>query len=508
MSATISGALPPPYRRMSISPWTSRTGYRHFSFLTYVAVLYLAVLRGVRVRGVYYGLLRPPGPPATRDEPASESSPPLLMPSPFLDLRPLLELPRWLHALETLRETGSTASIAQLLDRGPSTQLTTKLSRGLSELSEGYLSGLPIELGRQARDLGDEHFVRNLRRLLERDHQLPLAGELVDQLVDIVKPFSLPTPMSGDGWKRRVALSQDELRRQARIIDELLRHGSVATALGLMSEWTVSWVVWRYGEADEWLDFSARRRAANVLDAVAAVGSDSTVHLVEALTHEQRKLGVFWSQLRELRNAYAHHGMRPQVVAGDKKIAKRFERIRHYWTATLRSCPDFPLALGAAPNGRVLVSPIGKRPGVLFSAIQACRTGRQSGDPVRCVVICSRETEEFAAEAAKRAGYAGAVEPLRLEDPFGGRGEIERLAGAARRYFVGAEEVVVNVTGGTTLMGLAAEALANAARRLACPVRRFGLIDRRPPDQQEADPYRTGEAFWIDTPETGDVGEH
>ena len=33
-------------------------GYRHFSFLTYVAVLYLAALRGVGIRGAYYGLLR------------------------------------------------------------------------------------------------------------------------------------------------------------------------------------------------------------------------------------------------------------------------------------------------------------------------------------------------------------------------------------------------------------------------------------------------------------------
>ena len=37
-------------------------GYRHFSFLTYIGVLYLAALRGVRVRGAYYGLLRSDAP--------------------------------------------------------------------------------------------------------------------------------------------------------------------------------------------------------------------------------------------------------------------------------------------------------------------------------------------------------------------------------------------------------------------------------------------------------------
>ena len=63
----------------------------------------------------------------------------------------------------------------------------------------------------------------------------------------------------------------------------------------------------------------------------------------------------------------------------------------------------------------------------------------------------------------------------------------------------------MNVTGGTTLMGLAAEELAATARSLACPVRRFGLIDRRTPERQIAEPYRIGEPFWFDAYEEGDA---
>ena len=54
-------------------------------------------------------------------------------------------------------------------------------------------------------------------------------------------------------------------------------------------------------------------------------------------------------------------------------------------------------------------------------------------------------------------------------------------------------------------MGLVAEALAAAARKLACPVRRFGLIDRRPPEQQDTDPYQAGETFWLDSAEDVDA---
>ena len=103
-------------------------------------------------------------------------------------------------------------------------------------------------------------------------------------------------------------------------------------------------------------------------------------------------------------------------------------------------------------------------------------------------------------EALERAGFEGECKPHELDDAFGGgRGEIERLVKGARRRFVGAGEVLVNVTGGTTLMGLTAESLANEARSLACPsVRRFGLIDRRAPREQEDDPFRAGEPFWLD----------
>ena len=468
-------------------------GFRHFSFLTYIAVLYLAVLRGTRVRGAYYGL---------RQQGA---------PSPFLDLRPLLEFPRWLHALETLRETGSTAPLAEALREGPRGQSSRRVAgadvvardfaRDLTQLSEGYLSGLPLELGRDVRRFREQR-IKRLKKLLGCEHRLPLAEELVERLDAIIEPFASCDPVSGDGWKKRVVLSEHELRRQAKLIDDLLARGHLANALGLMNEWTISWVVWRTtGDVRErWLDFKKERReASGLLGAIEAVGKDQQLRNV--LTEHQHSLGKFWRNVCNLRNAYHHHGMRPQVLAGDnKQFKKAFEYVRTFWRETLRSCPETDLSLGGSPHGRgrVLVSPIGLRPGVLFSALHACRSGGDTGEPTVCLVICSRETEPLIDEAKCRAEYKGAIEPLRLEDPHGGGPEIERLAKATRGHFVGATDVLVNVTGGTTLMGLTAEALAKEARSLACPVRRFGLIDRRPPQDQNADPYRVGEPFWLD----------
>ena len=468
-------------------------GFRHYSFLTYVAVQYLAALRDVQVLGAYYALH---GKGA----------------SPFLDLRPLLELPRWTHALEVLRDTGSALPIAKAIESGLCSDLAgsipapsrQKIAASLSHVSEGYLSGLPLELGRQARiSLTDK---KPLRKLLAHDHRVPLADDLVERLNQILASFALTQQLPRDGWKRRVVLSEEELERQAGIIDALLEHGHIAAALGLMNEWTVSWAVLKhYGKESHWLDYrNVRQRAAGALNAIRVVRHDPELNHI--LTDDQGALGCFWDNLTGLRNGYHHHGMRPQPLIGDRKTVEQLRTVRTYWCETLRPRPDFSLSLGESTGRRVLVSPIGMRSGVLFSALHACREAE--GEPDVCLVVCSDETEGMIADAIDQANFAGVVRHLVLEDPFGGGDhEIALLSKKAREQFVGVDKVLVNVTGGTTLMGLAVEELANTARSLACPVRRFGLIDRRPPTQQAADPYQVGAPFWLDK-EDGRADHH
>ena len=462
-------------------------GFRHFSFLTYTAMLYLEALDSARVRGAYYGLL-------AGDQP-----------SPFFDLRPLLALPQWAYAVRVLRDTGSAMPMAEAVGAGAGDQSAGQIVHCLQRLSEAYLSGLPIELGRSAGEI--LHYrMKPLKKLLGRGHRLPLTGELIGQLRETLEEFAFPDPIAGKGWKAKVALSEGELERQAAIVENLLDHGSVPTALRLMHEWTVSWVVCRLGSDADWLDYrKARRRAGNLLGAIRVLREepkDSGLHAM--LTEDQLRLGRFWRDLSDLRNAYAHHGMRRQDLLDCREMEPKRHRIKEVWDE-LRLLPDWPVAL-QGPGGRVLVSPIGRRPGVLFSALEACRRSGNGAEASVCLVICSQETETLIEEAANEAGYAGRIERLFI-DPHGGRGEIEVAVETGRKHLVGADEVLVNVTGGTTVMGLAAEELAAEAKRFARPVRRFGLIDRRPPAEQDSDPYQVGEPFWLDPEEDGDAEE-
>ncbi len=436
-------------------------GFRHFSFLTYFAVLYLSHIRSVKIRGAWYGMLR-------------EGS------SPFLDLRPLLELPSWLHALATLHETGSALPIASLLKADP--------KRDLEEYSKAYLSGLPLEAGFQARRVCNGS--KPLRRQLKDEHRIPLTDKLALRIIEPLE--SLVVAVEPPGSKGNIELTENELKRQALLIDQLFKHGNHAVALGLMSEWTVSWMAWRCKQTS-WLGHKARTGAKGLLHAMDAIAKDP--RLQNEINREQRDLGEFWRRLKEVRNGFAHHGMRKQSLAG-KEVKKKIEAVREYWNCTLKMFPDIPARIGGSTNRNILVSPLGMRPGVLFSAIKAVDDAQID----LCLAICSQETESMVPEALSRAGYEGERKVLRLEDAFaGGLPEIDRLTAETKRQFVGANEVFVNVTGGTTLMGLAAENLAKEARLLGCPsVRRFGLVDRRAPSEQENDPFQIGDPLWLD----------
>ena len=457
-------------------------GFRHYSFLTYLAVLYLSQLRGLRVWGAYYRLLQ-------------EGT------SPFVDLKPLLLMPGWIHAVQVLRDTGSALPMVRAIEAGrssgdsPPSEISVDLARFLKRLSEVHLSGLPLETGHLVSQYL-EQWRRPLARLFRNEHGLPLSDELAGQLREFLEPFRLTRLVRGQGLKGKVPLTDGELQRQAGMVDYHLEHGDLSTAFGLMREWTVSWALWQQGVTDDWLDYHNHRdRVASLLNAVRSVSKNSKHKHV--LSEEQRRLGKFWGGLTRLRNGFHHHGMRREPLSNNSFSLKKMGKVTAYWQ-TLKLCPNISLSIGESSGRHVLVSPIGFRPGSLYSAVRACREDSGGEAPGLCIVSCSAESGEMVQDALGHAGYQGRVELLTLVAPYGGVDEIKALAKRVEPLLIGAKQVSVNVTGGTTLMGLAAEQVAASAKSLACPVWRFGLIDRRSPEQQAADPYQEGEVFPIE----------
>ena len=476
-------------------------GFRHFPFIFYALVLYLTSLRGVTILGAYYGMA---------------DGIPQKDPKPIIDLRPLLELPEWFHAVRMFRDQGTTKPIASLL-QPLSNQLRqegSKLQNGarkpppkaierykqanqvkgsadwLNSYAFAYESALPLELEKASRGL-----LNSIEELPFIDSQSlpPLVGELTKSIVSAAQETAFVTSPKKTGlWKEDILLDKGELKRQAYMIDLYLERGQLSLAVGLMREWVVSWVIWKSGKTSEikdWLDNSrVRPRYERILGAIGASAKGGGPRLT--LTSEQEEFRKFWNRLTyDLRNALHHHAMRSAALEG---VPPSLKDVQKFWDQLQNKGMKPTGGIDLPPlGGRLLISPQGRRLGVLFSALKVA-------EPDTCLVICSDTSVDSTREAADKAGFKGHIEQIKLDDPLGGFDEIEKVAERAKGYLSYADEVIANITGGTTLMGVIVQRLVEETQKLSRPVKRFALIDRRPTEDQENDPFVKGESHWLD----------
>ena len=459
-------------------------GFRHFPFIFYALVLYLTSLRGVKINGAYYGMIE------TAD------------PKPIIDLQPLLELPEWFHAVRMFRDQGTTLPMAQLLEpladrlgkeagqlfkagnkqdgalkRDKANQVKGAV-KYLKDYAFAYESALPLELGKAGHLLHDA-----ICKLPTSPADLPpLIGELTEAIANVADKAALKQPTKKGLWKGKVILDQDELNRQASMIDLYLDRGQIPLAVGLMREWVVSWVIFQAGKKDEigkWLDRDVRSRHEEHLWRLGSLAQHPSF---KSLAAAQQEFITFWDRLTDnLRNALHHHGMRKEAL---EKPPAELTEVRGFWNRLKEGGIVSPF------GGYLLLSPQGTRPGVLFSALKIAT-------PDACLVICSATSASSIDQAAGQASFDGQIKQIELTDPHGGFAEIDAVVKLAYPYLLTADEVVANMTGGTTLMGLVIQRLVEEAQRLDRPVRRFALIDRRPPAEQDSDPYVQGEHHWL-----------
>lgn len=466
-------------------------GYRNIPFITYALALYLKSLRGIEICGAYYGMVEG----FARDSKE---------PRPIVDLRSLLELPEWFHALRVFRETGSTGPLAGLISplaeglrskaksEGNTPELhqiannAAKMRDGLNQFSFAYESGMPLELGKAATRLAES--VRQLP--LEVTNRLPLSAGLAKLLQSELDPMAFASAPNWSGkWKTKVAIDEPELSRQATLIQNYFNRNQLPLAAGLLREWVVSWLLNRDGKSACWWSRDERKPVEQRLGALqAALATD----VGALLSVEQREWAQFWRNLSDLRNTIHHHGMREDALeAAPATVAD----IQAFWNRIKDGTTALPSLGGGC--GTLLITSIRNSPGVLYSALLLA-------PPDRLLVICSPQSESMTAEATHRAGYSGASVRIVVNDPYKGFGELPRIRKEAERSLFEADRIIANLTGGTTLMGLMIQQLVEASGRFSRPSRRFALIDQRPRAEQEAQPWVKSDSHWLDKPEGDD----
>jgi CRISPR-associated DxTHG motif protein len=255
-------------------------GLRHFPFVAYALALYLTSLRGIRLRGAYYGMLEAFAPDSKE-------------PRPIVDIRPLLDLPEWFHAVRVFRETGSTGPLAGLMRtlQSGSPGNADAIVTSLEKMTFAYEAGLPVELAYAAARVASS-FAKGLPTAATT--RIPLATQVSQLLTDACHMFqtgavdqdTVPTTQEAE-WKSHIAADDDELRRQANLIDLYLFRNQLPLALGMMREWVVSLLLARAGRGAKWLDGSwngTRSIAERRLGALAALQRDKTGRTASGIT--------------------------------------------------------------------------------------------------------------------------------------------------------------------------------------------------------------------------------
>lgn len=452
--------------------------FRHLPFMLFGSLTYLTALGGVRVRGVYYGAYE-----ARADQAV-----------PIFNLGALLQLSHWYHAVRTFRETGHTRHLASLVReeaktifqrQGPAPGLQ-RLRAVLDALGWMIPTGLPIEAGRVAR-----RGLAAFRELRGGPGPSAISRTVFDPLEEAFAGIALAADVDD---KKEVALDDTELHRQLRMARWYLEHGQEDRALLVLREWIINRCLFASrGVAPGWLDYGEARlpmeRALNALVARQCLAPPGS-------PERENHLALLWQRITERRNAIAHAGFKPEWVGADReKIERTIEEGER-----LHQDESGWHTAAAGAEGRVLLTPLGHSPGVLFTALKRLR-------PDRALVITSAEAMSVLTEACAQAGWdASSAETFVVRDAHVCFDEIPRLRDWARPTLLGAREVLANVTGGTTAMQYLVERAAAEATRLGIPTQRYALLDRRDPEKQRREPYVLGDCVPLEGDEPSGEG--
>ena len=190
-------------------------------------------------------------------------------------------------------------------------------------------SALPLELEKASKGL-----VNSIKGLptIDSPSLPPLVGELTQGIVNTAQKTAFTkSPGKKGNWKEHICLDEDELRRQAYMIDLYLERDQLSLAVGLMREWVVSWTIWKSGKCTDikkWLDHDVRIFYEHGLGAIgaAARGEPATSKLTLSVP---KGFGNFWNQLtNDLRNALLHNAMRIEHV---EEPPTPLQSVQNFW---------------------------------------------------------------------------------------------------------------------------------------------------------------------------------
>ncbi len=281
-------------------------GFRSLPFLSFLAVAFLRLARGVVVRHVYYGAWE------ARNLETNES--------PIFDLTPFVTLLDWTMATDRFTRFGDASDLAALLREeippGPlmgsdleARQLGNALKRAARAME---VISLALRLTRPLETMtAAENLVETLQTAgsLAEQKARPF-GLLVEQVSQAYRPLALPAPLAELGLNLQIQLD---------MIGWYLDRGQVVQAVTLAREWLVSLLVYHFKagslvdnkQVREAIEFTLSNEAERLKDKPRPPRETQYDAPLQTMANH-KEIGQLWGELTQLRNDIAHVGMQPK----------------------------------------------------------------------------------------------------------------------------------------------------------------------------------------------------
>jgi len=481
-------------------------GYRSFPFLYFTAALYLQILKGVKIQGVYYAMLD-----VKTD------------PKPVVDLSLILEMVEWFYAARFFRESGQAHHLAELFkgfEASPSEvsesvrrsyNQVKKLREKIEGFSRCYRLGLPFELGQEAEQLAS--LLKSEEVIVIKD-RIPLFDELQRQIEEFIDPLRLNQQNPNRTLtKGELVLNEAEIKRQAALIDAYFLQGHVPLALGLIRELIISCIIYHNNgtdiSGDQWI-YRRGKRAE-----VEHWLGEMSQKIRETKTGDWYnqpipKIIKQWQYFSDVRNKLMHFGYQQENV---NLNVRKLEELQQHWQELKASlCDESKWCLSSNQKKTIgfdtmltdpkmekpregktlLISPLGMSPGLLFSAVQHLRDGLG-----KIWLLSSEQAIRSLEEIKKYAQFDGSFDSFLVRDPFTCFNETEPFYNKVLYDAQHAHKVIVNITGGTTALQYVIQDVADRLKGIGIKVEKIALIDRRPVEEQKKEPYKVGDIVFL-----------
>ncbi len=449
-------------------------GLRHFPFLFFTSALYLQSLKNIHIKGVYYGALE------LRNSGIV----------PFIDLGIILEMVEWFYAARLFAEEKNANKLYSMIVNNKNNKQDKSNKNFFEKIKKfniSYSTTLILEMGDAIKSFVNQ--LDNKKSKIEKNESIPLLPELLEYISKSIKKFKLDNEIKTTGdWKSKYQLTEKELNRQISIIDSYIETGHYINAIELMREWIVSRCIWFKNEkVDKWLTKKTRK------DVEQQLGSINWQNEQKILQEDKKELAELWNDLTQVRNSMAHCEM------NEEKIEKDLEtKIRSIWSKIKdkNEINGFWNPYIISSGGKLLVTPVGMSKGLLYTALSKI-------SPDVCIIITSKDAENGIEEAIREASYKGDIKKIIMKDPFAGVTEIKDIKSnfltpkysEYRELIQEAKEIVVNLTGGTTMMQILVDDISKVANKMGKDIKKVITIDRRDVMEQKKEPFMIGEVL-------------